>query len=267
MSRVALCTDSSALLPEGGAEALDVVRVPVGIAIDGEAYEPAGVDDFYARVSRGAEATTSQPSPGEFLDAYRALAESGVDEVLSIHLDARVSGTVASAQLAAREVDISITVVDSGTVSFGVGVCVQAAAAALARGLSASAAAAAARRLGSRLGNVFVAADAPAGRVGGARESAWTVLQLVDGVTVPVLRCDGAGGATETMAAKVLDLAGPVQLAVGHASRAVEPWADALAELVAGGERVVGVERYRVSAAVGAHTGPLSFGAFWWPAE
>ena len=47
----------------------------------------------------------------------------------------------------------------------------------------------------------------------------------------------------------------------------MRPAADALAVLLASSPRVIGVERYRVGAAVGAHTGPLSFGAFWWPSE
>jgi hypothetical protein len=56
-----------------------------------------------------------------------------------------------------------------------------------------------------------------------------------------------------------------VRAAVGHAAASTDPAADALAGSLASLAQVVGVERYRVSAAVGAHTGPLSFGAFWWP--
>jgi hypothetical protein len=54
---------------------------------------------------------------------------------------------------------------------------------------------------------------------------------------------------------------------VGHASATTERAADELAAALRALADVELVERYRVGAAVGAHTGPLSFGAFWWPAD
>ena len=40
---------------------------------------------------------------------------------------------------------------------------------------------------------------------------------------------------------------------------------DELAAKLASSAFVGELERYRVGPAVGAHTGPFSFGAFWWP--
>ena len=59
------------------------------------------MDDFYARLRAGVVATTSQPNPAEFVDAYERAALAGAEAVISIHLDARVSGTVSAASLAA----------------------------------------------------------------------------------------------------------------------------------------------------------------------
>lgn len=263
MSRIAICTDSTALFAAGTAELHDVTRVPIGIALDGEAYESSDPDDFYARMSAGARATTSQPSPGEFLDAYRMAAKAGAHEVLSIHLDARVSATLAAAELAAREAPIPVTVVDSGTVSFGLGACVTAAAAAVSEGASSREAALTAQQLGRTLRSIFVASSAPGGRVSAG--AGWAVLSFSDGVAAPEAACDSATEATELIAARVLSGSGPRRAAVGHASAVVEPWADALAELLASDPEIAQVERYRVTAPVGAHTGPLCFGAFWWP--
>lgn len=132
MTAVALCTDSSALFPDGVAEHLGVTVVPIAITLDGAPYEEQPVDDFYARLSAGAQVTTSLPSPGAFLEVYAGAAADGAEQVLSIHLDARISGTTSSAELAAREAPVPVTVVDTRTVSFGVGLCVRAAGAAIA---------------------------------------------------------------------------------------------------------------------------------------
>ena len=265
MSDVAICTDSSALFPAGIAELLGVIRVPVSITLDGEVYDSDDVDEFYELLSSGAKAATSQPSTGDFLVAYGAAEARGAGEVLSIHLDARVSGTVAGAELAARDAPIPVRVVDTGTVSFGVGVCVRAAAEAVAAGASAGRAAGVARRVGPRLRNVFVAAGAPRGRMGNV--SGWGLLEFVDGKPQPVAACGSVQEALDAMAERIGEAFGPIRAAVGHAGAAAASAADALAVLLASSSRVMDVERYRVEPAVGAHTGPLSFGAFWWPAE
>jgi DegV family protein with EDD domain len=263
MSRVAICTDSSALFAPGVAGRFGLTVVPIGIFLDGEAYGSADADAFYSRLSAGASATTSLPSPGVFLDAYRAAAARGAENVLSVHVDARVSATVASAELAARESEIPVTVVDSGNVSYGLGACVSAAAAAVSAGASPAEAAREAVELGRTMKSIFVTASAPNGRVRAAL--GWAVLSFKEGIATPDTVYDSATTATEAMAARVLSDAGPRAAAVGHAASAVLPWADALAELLEGDPGTETVDRYRVTPPVGAHTGPLSFGAFWWP--
>jgi fatty acid-binding protein DegV len=265
MTGVAICTDSSALLPVGDAERLGIEIVPVWVTLDGEPFDDRalGVDAFYERLAAGAVAATSQPSPGELAAAYARAAARGARAVLSIHLDARVSGTVESARLAAGEAPVPVTVLDCGTVSFGVGSCARAAADAIARGASAAEAAEVAGRLGSRLGNVFVAPGAEQARVGSTH--GWTVLTFADGVTRPVAACANIDDAAAAMAARVLEGGTDMRTAVGHASAAVADAAAALAAALADASAVRAVERYRVGAPVGAHTGPLAFGAFWWP--
>lgn len=69
MTAVAICTDSSASFPDGFAEELGITVVPIGMTLDGDVFEEqeGAIDDFYARLSEGAQVTTSQPSPGDFL--------------------------------------------------------------------------------------------------------------------------------------------------------------------------------------------------------
>lgn len=266
MSSVAVCTDASALVPEDEATRRGLAVVPIPIALDGEPFAGGddAVDDFYARLIAGARASTSQPSPGSFLAVYEAAAEREATEVLSFHLDARVSGTVRSAELAARDASIPVRVVETGAVGFGVGVCVRAAIETLERGGSAGQAAAVAREVGATLRNVFVTHAGPRGRVPDAE--AWSVLEFSDGRAIPLAGCADVGQAIEAMVRGVFAEERSVRVAVGHAAASTEPAADALALALGSMRHVVDVERYRVGPAVGAHTGPLSFGAFWWPA-
>jgi fatty acid-binding protein DegV len=265
MNHVAICTDSSALFPLDAVDRLGITVIPIAITVDGERFDDReeSIDGFYARLSDGARATTSQPSPGEFLEAYGRVEARGAKEVLSIHIDARVSGTLGSAELAAREAPIPVTVVDARTVSFGIGVCVRAAAEAIAAGASVRDAAAAVARLGPTLRNAFVARAGSSRRVPDA--PALTVLEFRDGKAEPRGGCDTIGEAIESMANRASEENRSVRVGVGHAAASTEPAADALALTLASQPHVVQVDRYRVGPAVGAHTGPLSFGAFWWP--
>lgn len=263
MSAVHLCTDSSALLTDDEASRRRIGVVPVRVALDGEPFE-GDTDDFYERLAAGATATTSAPSPGDLLAAYRRASEYGAPDVLSLHLDARVSGTVASAELAAREAPVPVTVVDTGTTSFGVALCVRAAAAAVAAGAQAREAAATARELGATLDNVFVTGRASGGRLGDV--AAWTILRLAGGRVEQGETCASPADAAAVMTARILGATRPLNVAVGHAADLVEPWADELASRLRDHPLVAGVERYRVGPPVGAHIGAHAFGAFWWPA-
>lgn len=265
MNGMGICTDSSALLPARVADRFGVEIVPIAIALDGQPFDERThtLDDFYERLDRGAEATTSQPSLGDFADAYASLAARGARTVLSIHLDARVSGTGAAAELAAKGASIPVSVVDTRTVSFGVGACVRAAAAMTEDGASADAGALAATRLGATMRNAFVARSGLGGRVPGP--AGWAVLTFADGKTQPIAACGSAEEAINVMTEQVHASEGPFRAAVGHAGTVVQREAELLAEALSRSAQAVEIERYRVGAPVGAHTGGASFGVFWWP--
>ena len=208
----------------------------------------------------GSAATTSQPSPGAFLAAYETLAGHGATSILSLHLDGRASGVTVSAEVAARDASIPVTVVELPTVSYGVALCIHAARRELENGATKKQAAAAAKKLAVELDNVFVARAGPRGRLPETDE--WTVLRFAGGAAIPVSSHTSIEGATEEMARGIARSGAPSQVAVGYASREVEAAADRLAhDLLRAGVAPVG--RYRVEPSIGAHTGPDSFGAFW----
>lgn len=265
MNRVALCTDSSSLLSPAAAASLGVEIVPVPVMLDDEPFDDmmSSLDWFYERLRAGATATTSQPSPADFLHAYEHAAARGAQSVVSIHLDERVSGVVSSAETAAQASPIPVTVVDTKTVSYGVAVCVRAAGHAAAKYGSAADAVLAASRLGSRMQNAFVARGSPGGRV--PTVGGWMLFRFAEGASSPVWECASEAEAVERISSLVFRNDGQLA-AVGHAGRALEATADRLALRLESADPVLAVERYRVGASVGAHTGADSFGAFWWPA-
>ena len=260
MSGIAVCTDSSSLLPLDEADKLGVEIVPIAVALDGEPFDErvSTLDGFYDRVSAGARATTSLPSPAHFLAAYGRAAALGADAVISIHLDARASGTVAAAELAARDAEIPVHVVDTRTASFGVALCVRAAVGVAVAGGSADAVVREAARVGASLQNAFVARRSPGGRV--PETDSWVLLTFRDGVSSVLSTRASVADAVDALVSCVPPEHG---VAVGHAARDVGAAADDLARALRDAGHTV--ERYRVGAAVGAHTGALSFGMFWWP--
>lgn len=102
---VAIVTDTTSCVPEEQLDALEVERVSLHVGWEGDRRPEGDYDlaEFYARL-RDSDVlpTTSQPSVGQFLDAYRPLVSAGRD-VVSIHIAAGISGTCASAEEAAKE--------------------------------------------------------------------------------------------------------------------------------------------------------------------
>jgi DegV family protein with EDD domain len=132
MSRIAVVTDSTADVVPSLVESRGITVVPLTVILDGKGYLD-GVeiqpDEFYACLSRpGASASTSQPTPAAFADAYARLL-SVHDEVISVHISSKLSGTHSAAVQAAEEVGADrVHVVDSQLVSMPLALLVLAAA-------------------------------------------------------------------------------------------------------------------------------------------
>lgn len=123
MGRIVVVTDSSAGIPRELAQKLDLEIVPIGIQINQQFYRE-GVDldkgQFYAQLDSAQSISTSQPSPGDFLEVYRQVAKRA-QEIISIHVTSKGSGTVSVATLAASESELPVTVVDSETAGMAQG--------------------------------------------------------------------------------------------------------------------------------------------------
>src|SRR5581483_12305595 len=87
----AIVTDSTAYLPSEAVERHGITVVPLSVVIGDQVYDE-GADVASALLRRRA-VSTSRPSPEAFAEAYRAAADAGAREVLSLHLSAELSGT------------------------------------------------------------------------------------------------------------------------------------------------------------------------------
>lgn len=124
----AVLTDSTACLPPELAEQAGVRVIPLHVTV-GRQTLSEGVDISTSEVAEmlraGKEKVgTSRPAPGEFVEAYRALAEqTGCDSIVSLHLSGVISGTVEAAQLAASAVrdEVAVEVVDSRVLGMAMG--------------------------------------------------------------------------------------------------------------------------------------------------
>jgi DegV family protein with EDD domain len=115
----AIVVDSTADFPEAPRTFRNWRVVPLYVRFGDESkrdYVDIGPDEFYARLRTAVELpTTSQPTPGDFLATYEELSE--YERIYSLHISAKLSGTVESARTAAAELGDKVRVIDTETAS------------------------------------------------------------------------------------------------------------------------------------------------------
>jgi DegV family protein with EDD domain len=121
-----IVTDGAAdILPEWAQE-YGIDMIPVNILFGEKSYlQGVELDNegFYKLVDESKRIPkTSQPSPHQFVEFYRKIAQKG-DTILSIHITAKLSGTYASAVSAAEELkgEFNVIPIDSACGSLGIG--------------------------------------------------------------------------------------------------------------------------------------------------
>ncbi|MHA1203974.1 MAG: DegV family protein, partial [Candidatus Heimdallarchaeaceae archaeon] len=121
--RIRIVTDSASDIDRNFAKEKKVSIVPLSVTYNtGETFkedENFDFDKYYNNYSDpDFSVTTSQPSPKDFLNVYEQLKKEGAKEIIVITISSGLSGTLNSAQLAAKmflkiEKDIEIYFVDS----------------------------------------------------------------------------------------------------------------------------------------------------------
>lgn len=270
---IRIVTDSACDLPEEVVTEHGVRVVPLTIRFGDEEFidrEQLSTSEFWARCAQQtALPETAAPAPGQFEAAYREIAAEGADGIIVISLSGAMSATMQSAELAARSVAdaIAVRVVDSRSVTLGLGTIVLAAARLAATGATLDEVEAFARDRAART-RVFGALDTlenlkKGGRIGNAKALLATalaikpIIEVVDGQVEQGGKQRTRSKALKFLVEKVREYEGQISdLAVLHADCSdVDQFVDML-RTVHSGEIVVG----EIGPVVGTHAGRGTIG-------
>lgn len=268
---IAIVTDSTACLDPADAEREAIAVVPLKVVVGEETFtEGEGLTgaDIAAALKAKKPVSTSRPTPEEFLDVYESLAADGFSEIVSIHLSAKVSGTLDAAIVAGKRASVPVTVVDSTTIGLATGFAAGRAARARDAGGAASSMAAAAKAAGQASTTLLYVDTLEylkrGGRVTtlgafvGSALAVKPILAVRNGVVAPRERVRTTAKAMGRLEALTVAacMAAENGFDIGIQHLAAEEAAVAFAERLAaalGRERVPVDE---ISAVIGAHTGP-----------
>jgi fatty acid kinase fatty acid binding subunit len=115
----AIVLDSTADFPEAPDRFPNWRVVPLYVVFGDQSYRDyveLAPPEFYARLRTAEELpTTSQPTPGDFLQTYEELAD--YERIYSLHISSVLSGTYQSASTAAAELGDKVRTIDSESAS------------------------------------------------------------------------------------------------------------------------------------------------------
>ena len=276
---LAIVTDSTSDLTPADLKSLDVHRVPLYVSFQGKTHKDwieISPKDIIAGVQAGADLpSTSQPSPEDFAAAYRSAKERGATEILVVTISGELSGTFQSANLAAKEAGVPVSIVDSRGASAGVGWLVRRAAELRAAGTPVADIVATLDRLKAHQMVLFSVGTLDflqkGGRVG--RASAFfggllnirPILTLDDGKIVPAAKARGTKKAIAEIVDRVRAHAAAHQGALSLDFLHIQD-AEA-AQTLRQAIKDAGIEFrdgqvYEIGAVIAAHVGPGTFGVY-----
>ena len=267
---VGIVTDSSCDLGDDELDGLDVEIVPLFIRFGTDEFvdrEQITVEDFYRRMATVDELPqTAAPPPGRFEQAFSRFLDAGCEAVVCINLSSAISATMQSAVQAVDAVragrpDADIRVLDSKSVTAGLGTLVLQAARMASAGNDADAIEAFVADASERT-HVFGTLDTlenlrKGGRIGGAQAMLGSMLSIKPIVDISTGTVEEAAKQRTRRKAlgwlrDTLRAAEPVEnVAVMHGEAAdVGNFCDMLAEVHSGDIRVC-----KVGPVVGTHAG------------
>ncbi|HMT22566.1 MAG TPA: DegV family protein, partial [Promineifilum sp.] len=131
-AKVAIVTDSTANLPVDIIKEHNIYVIPQILNWEGKSLLDQidiSTEAFYERLPQSKDLPkTSQPAPGQFTEHFQKVAE-GAESIVAIFVSEYLSGTLQSAHLGAQAMgDYPIEIVDSRSVSLGLGLLAVAAA-------------------------------------------------------------------------------------------------------------------------------------------
>ena len=273
---VRIVTDSAADLPADEVAALGVEVVPLSIRFGTDEYTD-GVDlsvaEFYEKLaSTHALPETAAPAPGAFEAAFRRQAEAGADAVVCVNLSEGLSATIQSARNAAKvlEGELPVRVIDSTSITSGLGTQVRLASEAAAGGASLDEVVALVESLAGRT-HVLGALDTldnlkKGGRIGGAQALLGSLLSIKPLLDISTGEVAEAGKARtrrkalEWLRDQVFALPEAEHLTVAHG---MAPDLDDMLALLAPRYPADSIRVTTIGPTIGTHGGPRVMGVTW----
>ncbi len=274
MPGVFVVTDSSCDLEQDDIAPFNIEIVPLTIRFGDEEFTDRldlSTEDFYRRMSNSADLPqTACPSPGAFEQAFRNASNAGAEAVVCLNISSDLSTTLQSARTAAAACEIRVHVIDSRTVSSGLGTLVVEAAKTAAGGAEIGAVL---RRVSDLIARTHVLAALntlenlkKGGRIGGAAAMVGSLLSIK-----PVIDLTGGvvheAGKARTrkralqMLSERLSTAGQIEdVAVMHGGATdIDQFLDLIAPRLPREAIRIGT----LGAVVGVHGGPQMIGVSW----
>jgi DegV family protein with EDD domain len=273
---VRIVTDSACDLTGDEVAAHGIEVVPLSIRFGDEEFQDRTeltVEQFYDKLA-GSQVLpeTAAPSPGAFEAAFRRQQDAGADAVVCINLSSDLSATMQAAQNAVKALDgdLDVRVVDSKSITSGLGTQVLLAAAAAESGSTADDIVALVEDLATRT-HVFGALDTlenlkKGGRVGGAQALLGTLLSIKPIIDISTGKVEEAGKARtrkkslESLRDKVFEAGAVEHLCVFDG---MAPDVEDMLALLAPQHDRAGIRVGRIGAVIGTHGGPRVMGVTW----
>jgi DegV family protein with EDD domain len=272
----AIVVDSTADFPEAPQRFPNWRVVPLYVLFGDESYRDyveLAPPEFYARLRTSEQLpTTSQPTPGDFLQTYEELG--AYERIYSLHISAALSGTYQSATTAAEQIGDKVRTVDSESASAAIAMLGLAVQQRLERGTTDDEVEALIARYREQAHLIFTVDTLEFLRRGGriGRASAWAGQLLhvkptltIEREVVPLKRVRGNRKAVQAFVEGFTrDTVDRPSLRVGIAHADAPERARQLEKMVRDTRPQAEIELVTdLGAVVGTHAGPGTVGLFW----
>jgi len=284
--KVAVVTDSTASIPEEILGELKIRTVAYYIHRGQEVLRDLVTiqrDEFLNWLATASFLpTTASPGPGDYIEAYKDLAESGAEEIVSIHMTSKASGAyqaacIAQSMLEEQRPDLRVEVIDTRNAALCQGwMAIEAARAALS-GLRLDEVAAKVRAM-VPVTHMLQTADTlkylyMGGRIGKAKHLVGSLLNIKpligveDGEIVPLGVARSRSQAYQAMVDKIEAAVGKSKVKIAYVHAGAKQEVEKIRNIVE--NRLNAVESFigELSPALAVHTGPGTAGLCYFPVE
>lgn len=272
--KVAIVTDGTCSLTPAQGEQLGVHVAPVYVNFDNKTYK-AGVDleasEFYRLMHASKKLpTTSQPTAADFINLYTRLADE-VDEIVTVVISHHMSATLQSAEMAKEQfTKVPVHIIDSESVSLGLGMMAIAAARVAAQGQDAKAVIQLVEEIKRRIKVIFTVDTLEylhkGGRIGGATAflgsalSIKPILYIKDGRIEPLEKQRSRKRSVARLLKIMEEKVGSAEVNVAILHGNIPDEAHELEQQIRGRFNCVELVTSEMGPVIGVHAGPGTLG-------